>query len=115
MLTIVAVIFGVTVLGGLALGIRHFRGQGLPLPLALAHGAAAAVGGLVTFGGGVVKALANGYAGADLGLFVLAALGGFFLLSFHLRKLRLPSPIVVIHALVALAAFGLLLGAILKA
>ena len=48
-----------------------------------------------------------------LGLFVVAALGGFFLVSYHLRGQRLPSPVVVIHALVAVAAFLLLLAGIM--
>jgi hypothetical protein len=44
-----------------------------------------------------------------LGLFVAAALGGFFLVSFHVRRQRLPSAVVVVHALVAVSAFLLLL------
>jgi hypothetical protein len=112
MLTISAVIFGATALGGLTLAILHFMGKDLPLPLALLHGAAGAAG-LVALGWAVFRTQPGGYAGIALGLFVLAALGGFFLFSFHLRKLRLPSPVVVIHALVAVAAFGLLIGAVL--
>ncbi len=40
-------------------------------------------------------------------LFVLAALGGFALLSFHLRGKPLPTPVTIIHGLVA--AVGLVL------
>ena len=50
-----------------------------------------------------------------LGLFVVAALGGFFLASLHYRQ-RLPHKgVVVIHAGVAVIAFGLLLSAVLVA
>ena len=37
------------------------------------------------------------------------ALGGFFLLSFHAKKQRLPSAMVVGHALIAVAGFLTLL------
>ena len=41
-------------------------------------------------------------------LLVIAALGGFFLGSFHLRKQLPPKAVVVIHALVAVVGFLLL-------
>jgi len=46
---------------------------------------------------------------------VLAALGGFVLFSFYLRKKQLPMGIMVVHALVAIAAFLVLLGAVIAA
>jgi len=51
---------------------------------------------------------------ASLGLFVVAALGGFALFSFHLRRQPLPTPVVFIHGLVAVVAFVLLLVKIVK-
>jgi len=42
-----------------------------------------------------------------IGIFVLAALGGFVLLSFHLRNKSVPRALAVIHGLVA--ALGLVL------
>jgi hypothetical protein len=50
-----------------------------------------------------------------LGLFAVAALGGFVLFSFHLRKEQLPTGIIMVHALVAIAAFLILLGAVFEA
>ena len=47
-------------------------------------------------------------------LFLVAALGGFGLFSFHLRKLALPIWIMVVHALVAVLAFVILLVAALS-
>ncbi len=110
MLPIAAAIFALTALGGLLLAALHFTGKELPLPLALVHGAAGAAG-LAALAWTVFKTPAGGLAAAALGLFVLAALGGFYLFSFHVRRLRLPSPVVVVHALAAVTAFGLLVAA----
>jgi hypothetical protein len=40
---------------------------------------------------------------------VIAALGGFYLFSFHLRSQMLPSAVVLIHGGAAVLAFVLLL------
>src|ERR1044071_5279308 len=112
MLHIAVGLFAVAALGGLTLAGLHFMGKPLPTPLALLHGLLAA-SGLVTLGYAVLKEGAAGRAPLALGLFLAAALGGFFLFSYHLRGRRLPSPVVVIHALVAVTAFGLLLTAVL--
>ena len=47
----------------------------------------------------------------SVGLFVVAALGGFFLASKHMKKQLPPKGIVVVHALAAVAGFALLLAA----
>lgn len=102
-------LFAMGAVSGLYLAVAHFRGRELKLGPALAHGA---------FGAAGLAALAltlarSGFTGAGtgaLGLFTAAALGGFFLFSFHLRGKRLPSPVVVVHALAAVAAFALLAG-----
>jgi ABC-type transport system involved in cytochrome c biogenesis permease subunit len=88
----------------------RFRGRELPLPLALAHGALAAAG-LVALVLGVLGAGtgAPNLLKISLGIFVIAALGGFFLFSFQLRKKPIPIGVMVIHALAAVTAFALLL------
>ena len=106
------IIFGIAAAGGLLLAFMRVTNKPLPMPLALLHGALAATG-LV-----LLAVAAFGAGGAErarlaLGLFVLAALGGFVLFSFHLRKKQLPLGIVVVHALVAIAAFLILLGAVI--
>ena len=47
-------------------------------------------------------------------LFVIAALGGFYLFSHQLRERRLPSGVVLIHGGAAVAAFLLLLAYLFK-
>jgi hypothetical protein len=86
----------------------------LPLSLALVHGAVAAIG-LVLLAIGVLGPGGHEQGRLALGLFVLAALGGFVLFSFQLRKKQLPMGIIMVHALVAIAAFLILLGVVLKA
>ncbi len=80
-------------------------GNKLPaMPVALLHGAAAAIGLVLA-----ILALLAGE-GSSLGviLLVVAALGGFFLFSFHLKSKVPPKAVVVVHALAAVAGFALL-------
>lgn len=113
MLSIAIVLFAVAAVGGLIMAIMHFRGRTPPpLALALLHGVLAA-SGLVLLLMVVLRAAMAGVAGIALGLFVLAALGGFALLSFHLRGRALPNALVAGHGLLAVAGFLTLLGAVL--
>lgn len=80
-------------------------GNKLPaMPAALLHGAAAAIGLVLA-----ILALLSGQ-GSSLAVIILvvAALGGFFLFSFHLKNKVPPKPVVVIHALAAVAGFAFL-------
>ncbi len=108
MLLIAVGLFAVAAVGGLILATLHFKKRDLPLPLALIHGLFGAAG-LVTVLLFVLQTGTSSKAALALVLFVAAALGGFYLFSFHLRKKALPSAVVVIHALVAVSAFAILL------
>lgn len=103
-------LFAMGAVTGLYLAVAHFRGLELKLTPALAHGAFGAAG-LVALALALGRAGFSGPGAVALGLFTAAALGGFFLFSFHLRGKRLPSSVVVIHALAAVAAFALLAAA----
>ena len=110
-MTAALVLFGLAAIGGVSLAYLRIQGRPLPTPLALAHGAIAAVGLVVL----VLAALADGApseARVALGLFVAAALGGFVLFSFHVRKKQLPLGIVAVHGLVAVVAFAILIAAV---
>jgi len=110
---IAVVLFGLAALGGLFLAALRFKEKDLPLPVALVHGAVAA-SGLVTLLVSVLRSgdPTKGLLPIALGLFVVAALGGFVLFSFHLRKKLLPIPLMLIHALVAVAGYACLLFAV---
>ena len=105
------VFFAIAALAGLTMAVMHFRKASPPLPvLAVLHGGFAA-SGLIVLLLALVKAGMHGAPAIALGLLVTAALGGFGLLSFHLRGRALPSGLVVGHALLAVAGFVTLLAA----
>jgi hypothetical protein len=107
------IVFGLAAAGGLLLVYLRVTNKPLPLPLALVHGALAA-SGLVLLTLAVLGEGGAQQARVPLGLFVVAALGGFALFSFHLRKKQLPMGVIMVHALVAIVAFLILLGAVIK-
>jgi len=104
-------LFAVAAVAGLTMAVMHFKKPLPPRPvLAVLHGIFAA-SGLVVLLLAVVKAGVQGTPAIALGLLVAAALGGFVLLSSHLRGRALPSGLVVGHALLAVAGFVTLLAA----
>jgi len=104
-------LFAFAALAGLAMAVMHFRKASPPRPtLAVLHGVFAAAG-LVVLLLALIKVGMQGAPALALGLLVVAALGGFGLLSFHLRGHALPSGLVVGHALLAVAGFVTLLAA----
>lgn len=100
MTTIALVLFVVAALGGAFLAVRHFKGQSLPMPVSLLHGLLAASGLSLLFIAYFNSASPENLVWALI-LLVAAALGGFGLFSFHLRSLKPPSAVVVLHALAA--------------
>ena len=42
-------------------------------------------------------------------IFIIAALGGFVLFAMHLKRRPLPGGLIVVHGLLAVAAFTILL------
>jgi hypothetical protein len=107
MLTVTIVLFLVAALGGLLMATGIFKGTQPKVPLAVGHGALAAtalvLALLLTVAHGAAPILKYGIA-----VLVLAALGGFFLLSFHLRGKPHPRAVVVLHALLAVGGVGCL-------
>ncbi len=108
-MTLAAVLFAIAALGGVVMAAMRLRGRELPpMGLALVHGLFAASGliALIFF---VVGRTVSTQAMVALIGFIIAALGGFFLFSFHLRRQALPVPVVIIHGLVAVVSFVVLL------
>jgi len=108
MLVIVSIVlFALAAVGGITIIALYKRGT-LSLPLALVHGAFAA-SGLVVLIIAAVQGQTTTMGNAALGLFVVAALGGLYLIYSHLTKKKLPQPVIGIHAGAAVVAFLLLL------
>ena len=111
MLQLAVGVFAVAALGGLVLAASVLRGRLAPWALSLLHAALGATGlvltALVLFGNGEDVPANTGLA---MLLLLIAALGGFFLASYHLRKVPGPRPVVLIHAAVAVVGFVLLAG-----
>jgi hypothetical protein len=111
-MTIAAVLFAVAALGGVVMAAMRFGGREIPpMALALVHGLFAA-SGLVALVLAVVNSTASTLAWVALVGFVIAALGGFMLFSYHLRRQALPVNYVVIHGAGAVISFVILLVAI---
>jgi hypothetical protein len=106
------IVFVIGALGGLGLASFVLRGQLAMWPLSILHALLGATGlvltAIVLFGGGEP---APAHTGLALLLLLVAALGGFFLASYHVRKQPGPKPVVLIHAGVAIIGVVLLAGA----
>ena len=112
MLNIAIVIFLVAALGGLFMATQIFRDRKPAMAIALLHGPLAAVGILLVFWLWM-QSQASLVVSIALGALVIAALGGFFLFSFHLRDKPHPKAVVVLHALLAVTGVSALVVAAL--
>jgi hypothetical protein len=107
MLSSAVIVFAIAAVGGLILVVHVLRDRFAPWLVSILHALLGAAGLVL-----VLLAVVGGAGGslilAALLTLVVAALGGFFLASFHLRKLLPPKAVVIVHALVAIVGFGLL-------
>jgi hypothetical protein len=114
-MTIALVLFALAALGGLTMAVMRLRGaERPPTGLALLHGAGAAAG-LIALIVAVMNMPDPGAARTALIVFIIAALGGFFLFAQHMQKKALPIPVMVIHGLLAVTGFVILLMAVTQA
>jgi len=102
------ILFAVAAAGGLTLAIMKFSGKGLRWPIVIGHGIFAAAG-LLALIANVYHDSSKWMMNLSLGLFVIVALGGFTLLSFHLRKKAQPIALILIHGGAAVISFILLI------
>lgn len=113
MLKIAVLIFAIGAVGGLVMATRVLRNQLAPWALSLLHAALGATGLVLT----AIVVLGKSEEVASivpiaLLILVVAALGGFFLASFHARR-QLPSRgVVFTHAGLAVVGFLLLCGGV---
>jgi hypothetical protein len=113
MLVVAALLFALAALVGITLAALHLKKKDVSVSLALVHGLAAAVG-LVLLIIAVVQMSSAGPVGVALAIFVIAALGGFVLFAMHLMRKRLPPGLIVVHGLLAVAAFVVLVVGLLR-
>ncbi|WP_174209013.1 hypothetical protein [Sphingorhabdus sp. EL138] len=94
------IVFGIAALGGIYMAVKILGGNLAPWSVSLLH-AGLGAGGLLL----LIAAYLQGSPGivTPLAILVAAALGGFLLASYHLRKALPPKAIVVVHALAAVA------------
>lgn len=104
MLHYALIAFALAAVGGLILAAHVLREKFAPWALSLLHAAFGALGLIFLVAllvqGGMSQVVLVGFL-----LLLVAALGGFFLASFHLRQKLPPKAVVVIHAGVAVAGF----------
>ena len=112
MLTASIVLFLYAAFSGLVMAVGIFRGTKPWVPLAVGHGILAATALVLA----LLVAIATDVAAIKVGVavLVLTALGGFLLLSFHLRGKPHPWVVVVLHALPALGGVGCLVFALFQ-
>ena len=110
MLTYAVITFAIAAGGGLVLASSVLRGKLASWPLSLLHAGLGAAGLVM-----VILAIMGGSGGTittALIILVIAALGGFYLASLHLKSQVAPKKVVVIHASVAVVGFLLLAGTV---
>ncbi len=92
------IIFAIAALGGLYMVSKILKGNSAPWAVSLIHAGLGAAGLVL-----LVFAYLKGEAAVitPLVILVIAALGGFFLASFHLKGKLPPKAIVAVHAGVA--------------
>jgi hypothetical protein len=114
MLLTALVLFAIGALGGLTLaGMYLLQGRLAPWPLSILHAVLGAAGLLLLIYATLMSGISHA-AFAALLILVIAALGGFYLASIHLRGKVASKSIVFIHAAVAVIGFLTLLGAVLN-
>lgn len=108
-----AILFGLAAAGGVALLSLRMRGGNPPIEAAALHGVLV-LAALVALVAGIVSAGAPGVPLVALGLFVVAAAIGGFLVREHVKGRPIPLRIVFVHMFVAGVAYTLLLAHVLS-
>lgn len=108
MLTWAIIIFAIGALGGAYMASKVLKGVLAPWAISIIHALLGATG-LVILLMMVLEGTAGGAITAALALFLVAALGGFYLASFHAKNVVPPRNIVILHAGLAIVGFLVLL------
>lgn len=112
MIIIAVAIFAATAFGGLVLASHIVKNELAPWILSAGHATMGATG-LALLAAALAKAPENNTVMLSLVLFVIAALGGFTLASYHVRKRLPPKGTLVLHAVMAVSGFLVLISLVL--
>lgn len=104
-------LFAAGAIGGLVMAMRSLKDQPVPWIITIGHGVLVA-SGLVLLLLSVLDGAGGTAAQIALAALLIAALGGFYLVSFHLKKTSHPRAGIVVHAVVAVIGVGFLLFAL---
>lgn len=102
MITYTIIVLAITAVGGLLMAAKILSGKQAPWVLSIVHALLGATALVLLLS----QAINSGWPGtlsASLALLIIAALGGFYLASIHLRGNVAPKGIVLIHAGAAVA------------
>lgn len=108
MLTYSIIVFAIAAVGGVVLASKVLTGKFAPWALSILHALLGAAG-LVLLAIELMQGTGASRVAAAFALLVIAAVGGFYLASLHLRRKIAPKGVVFIHAGVAVAGFLTLL------
>ena len=98
------IVLAITAVGGLLLATKVLNGKQAPWALSIIHALLGATGLILL----IIEAMNSDWPSrltASLAILVVAALGGFYLASHHLRGNINPKGVVLIHAGVAVVGF----------
>ena len=104
MLTYAIVLFAFAAVGGLILASKVLSGKLASWAISILH-ALLGASGLILLGVVAIQGTESSRVTAGLALLVVAALGGFYLASYHIREKIAPKSVVIIHAGVAVLGF----------
>lgn len=102
-----ATLLSLAVAGGLTMGILHMRRSRVPFAAGIGH-ATLAVSGIVLLAVSVAQESQPRTINSALFCFVLAIVGGVFVLLFRLQGERPPGFMIALHGVAAAFALGLL-------
>jgi hypothetical protein len=98
---IAIIVVSLVALAGIFLAIQHARGKTPPVAAGLLHG----LGGLVVIGLLVTQLLRDGLPSQGIlamNILIVAAIGGAFLGTAHIRGKKLARPFILVHGGLAL-------------
>ncbi len=107
-ITIALICFAIAAILGITFVVKYSSSGSLSTPIALSHGLFGALG-LINLIIAAAKGMTSTVGNIALVIFVIAAIGGFILITNHLKKGSLPKPLIAIHAAAAVIAFLLLI------